>query len=157
SFSNAHIERAIHASYKIVWLKRIVRVSPQYAQAFQTPTRVDAAPQPTIVAAPARLSLQAMHVAGFPAKRRLAPAALWAASSSRRIPVSCIVVKEFRAERPRGSQRGSPCRKTAILIVTIRRLLSPRSFTRPPISILCSLPSAVENSGEGRAYHVPHR
>src|SRR5215510_13852696 len=67
--------------------ERIVRVSPQYAQAFQTPTWADAAPQPTIVAAPARSSLQVMHVAGFTAERRLAPAALWTASSSRRIPV----------------------------------------------------------------------
>ena len=129
-----------------------MRVYPQYAQAFQTPTWVDAAPQPTIVAAPARSSLQVMHVAGFTAERRLAPAALWAASRSRRIPVSCIVVKVSRAERPRGSQRGYPCRKTAILIVTIRRLLSPRSFTRPPVGIPCGLLSA--RGGEGRAYHV---
>jgi len=129
-----------------------VRVYPQYAQAFQTPTWVDAAPQPTIVAAPARSPLQVMHVAGFTAVRRLAPAALWTASSSRRIPVSCIIVKVSRAERPRGSQRGYPCHKTAILIVTIRPLLSPRSFTRPPVGIPCGLLSA--QSGEGRAYHV---
>jgi hypothetical protein len=76
-----------------------VRVSPQYAQAFQTPTWADATPQPTIVAAPARSSLRVMHVAGFTAERRLAPAALWAASSSRRIPVfasssKCLVPKD---------------------------------------------------------------
>src|SRR5215831_11011003 len=94
-----------------------------------------------------------MHVAGFTAERRLAPAALWTASSSRRIPVSCIIVKESRTERPRGSQRGYPCRKTAILIVTIRRLLSPRSFTRPPVGIPYGLLSA--QGGEGWAYHVP--
>jgi hypothetical protein len=99
--------------------------------------------------------LQAIHVVVFTAERRLAPAALWAASSSRRIPVSCIIVKVSRAERPRGSQRGYPCRKTAILIITIRRLLSPQSFTRPPIGIPCGLLSA--QGGEGRAYHVPCR
>src|SRR5262245_3720737 len=64
----------------------------------------------------------------------------------------CIIVKVSRAERPRGSQRGYPCRKTAILIVTIKRWLSPRSFTRPPVGIPCGLLSA--QSGEGRAYHV---
>jgi hypothetical protein len=64
-----------------------VRVYPQYAQAFQTLTWADAAQQPTIVAAPARSSLQVMRVADFTAERRLAPAALWIASSSRRIPV----------------------------------------------------------------------
>jgi hypothetical protein len=130
-----------------------VQVSRQHAQAFQTPAWVDAAPQPTIVAAPARSSLQAIHVAVFTAERRLAPAASSeTASSSRRIPVSCIIVKESRAERPRGSQRGYPCRKTAILVVTTRRLLSPRSFTRPPIGIPCGLLSAQR--GEGQAYHV---
>jgi hypothetical protein len=36
-----------------------------------------------------------MHVAVFTAQRRLAPAVLWAASSSRRIPVSCVIVKYF--------------------------------------------------------------
>jgi len=46
-----------------------VRVSPQYAQAFQTPTWADAAPQLTIVAAPAHSSLQVMRVAGFTAER----------------------------------------------------------------------------------------
>jgi|SRR6187431_2395112 hypothetical protein len=40
--------------------------------------------------------------------RRLALAALWAASSSRRIPVCCVIVKVFRAERPRGSLLGYP-------------------------------------------------
>src|SRR5262245_63680831 len=95
-----------------------------------------------------------MHVAVFTAERRLAPAASSeTASSSRRIPVSCIIVKESRAERPRGSQRGYPCRKTFILIITIRHLLSPRSFTRPPIGIPCGLLSA--SGGEGRAYYVP--
>ena len=83
------------------------------------------------------------------AGRRLAPAALRAASSSRRIPVSCIIVKVSRAERPRGSQRGYPCRKTAILIITIRRLLSPRSFTRPPVGIPCGLLSAQERRRSG--------
>ena len=58
-----------------------------------------------------------------------------------------------RAERPRGSQRGYPRRKTAILFVTIRRLLSPRSFTRPLVGIPYGLLSA--GGGEGRAYHVP--
>jgi hypothetical protein len=72
----------------------------------------------------------------FTAERRLAPAASSeTASSSRRIPVSCIVVKESRTERPRGSQRGYQCRKTAILIITIRRSLFPRSFTRPPVGL----------------------
>src|SRR5215831_17570046 len=53
-----------------------------------------------------------MHVTVFTVERRLAPAASSeTASSSRRIPVSCIIVKESRAERPRGSQRGYPCRK----------------------------------------------
>jgi hypothetical protein len=42
---------------------------------------------------------------------------------------------------------------TAILIITIRHLLSPRSFTRPPVVIPCGQLSAL--SGEGRAYHVP--
>jgi hypothetical protein len=47
-----------------------------------------------------------MHVTVFTAERRLAPAAsIETASSSRRILVSCIIVKESRAERPRGSQR----------------------------------------------------
>src|SRR5262245_25636565 len=74
-------------------------VYPQYAQAFQTPTCANAAQQPTIVVAPARSSLQVMHVAGFTAERRLAPAALWTASSSRRIPVfasssKCLVPKD---------------------------------------------------------------
>src|SRR5262249_4234464 len=64
-----------------------------------------------------------------------------------------IIVKASRAERPRGSQRGYPRRKTAILIVTIKRLLSPRSFTRPPVGIPYGLLSA--GGGEGRAYHVP--
>jgi hypothetical protein len=44
---------------------------------------------------------------------------------------------------------------TAILIVTIRRWLSPRSFTRPPIGIPYGLLSAI--SGEGRAYHVSYQ
>src|SRR6266498_5687935 len=86
------------------------------------------------------------------AGRRLAPAGLGPALSSRRIPVSCVIVKVSRAERPRGSQRGYPCRRTAILIVTIRRLLSPRSFTRPPVGIPYGLLSA--QGGGGRAYHV---
>src|SRR5262249_35994303 len=85
--------------------ERTVRVSPQYAQAFQTPSAEDAAPQLTIVAAPARSSLQTTHVAVVTAERRLAPAASdEATSSSRRISVSCIIVKGVRAERPRGSQ-----------------------------------------------------
>ncbi len=58
-----------------------------------------------------------------------------------------------RAERPCGSQPGYPCRKTAILIITIRHLLSPRSFTRPPVGIPYGLLSV--GGGEGRAYHVP--
>ena len=133
-----------------------MRVSPQHAQAFQTPAWADATPQPTIAVASARFSLQTMHVTVFTAERRLAPAASSeTASSSRRIPVSCIIVKESRTERPRGSQRGYPCRKTAILIVTIRRLLFPRSFTRPPVGIPCGLLSAI--SGEGWAYHVPYQ
>jgi hypothetical protein len=120
-----------------------VQVSPQHAQAFQTPAWADATPQPTIAVASARFSLQIMHVTVFTAQRRLAPAASSeTASSSRRIPVSCIIVKESRAERPRGSQRGYPCRKTAILVVTTRRWLSPRSFTRPPVGIPCGLLSA---------------
>src|SRR5262249_17524838 len=45
------------------------------------------------------------------------------------------------------------CRKMGILIITIRLLLSPRSFPRPPIGIPCGLLSA--SGGEGRAYHVP--
>src|SRR5215831_14770650 len=50
-----------------------------------------------------------MRVTVFTAERRLAPAASSeTASSSRRIPVSCIIVKESRTERPRGSQRGYP-------------------------------------------------
>jgi hypothetical protein len=130
-----------------------VQVSPQHAQAFQTPAWADATPQPAIAVASARFSLQIMHVTVFTAERRLAPAASSeTASSSRRIPVSCIIVKESRTERPRGSQRGYPCRKTAILIITIRRSLSPQSFTRPPIGIPCGLLSA--RGGEGRAYHV---
>ena len=58
-----------------------------------------------------------------------------------------------RAERPRGSQLGYPRRRTAILIITIRHWLAPRSFTRPPVGIPCGLLSA--RGGEGRAYHVP--
>jgi len=42
---------------------------------------------------------------------------------------------------------------TAILIIAIRRLLSPRSFTQPSLGIPCGLLSTF--SGEGRAYHVP--
>ena len=129
-----------------------MQVSPQHAQTFQTPAWADATPQPTIAFAPARFPLQIMHVTVFTIERRLAPAASWTASSSRRIPVSCVIVKESRTERPRGSQRGYPCRKTAILVVTIRHWLSPRSFTRPPVGIPCGLLSA--RGGEGRAYHV---
>jgi len=123
---------------------------------FKRPSTEDAAQQLTIVAAPARSALQTMHVAVFTAERRLALAVLRrTASSSRRIPVLCIIVKVSRAERPRGSLRGYPCRKTGILIVTIRRLLSPRSFTRPPVGIPCGLLFA--QGEEGRAYHVSYR
>jgi len=101
-----------------------------------------------------------MRVAAFTAERRFAPAASCeAASSSQRIPVSRIVVKGSRAERPRGSLLDYSRRDldqelvaTAILIIAIRRWLSPRSFTRPPIGIPCGLLSA--QGGEGRAYHV---
>src|SRR5262245_35688861 len=41
----------------------------------------------------------------------------------------------------------------AILIVTIRHLLSPQSFARPPIGIPRGLLSV--SGGEGRAYYFP--
>jgi hypothetical protein len=57
-------------------------VSPQHAQAFQTPAWADATPQPTIAVASARFSLQIMHVTVFTAERRLAPAASSETASS---------------------------------------------------------------------------
>jgi hypothetical protein len=67
------------------------------------------------------------------------------ASSSRRIPVCCVIVIESRSETPRGSLLGFPRRdvagcktsSTAIPIITIGRWLSPRSHTRPPVGLPC--------------------
>src|SRR5215470_3482236 len=105
-------------------------------------------------------SMECQSIAG----RRFAPAVFCeTASSSRRIPVCCVVVKVILAERPRGSQHSYLCRdvvicddSTTILTITIRHWLSPRSFARPPIGFPCGRLSAVEG-GEGRVYHVPHQ
>ena len=75
--------------------------------------------------------------------------------------------QSFRAERPRGSQRGCPCRDlvlsqnaTAIRLITSRPSLAPRSHTRPPLSLPCGRLSALRDEGSdgrGRAYHVPRQ
>src|SRR6266511_5440508 len=78
--------------------------------------------------------------------RRLAPAAPGGvASSSRRIPVCCVIVIESRTETPRGSLHGCPYRdvvvrhanSTAIPIITIGHWLFPPSHTRPPVGLPC--------------------
>src|SRR5262245_57872318 len=100
-------------------------------------------------------------------ERRLAPAApKGAASSSRRIPVCCVIVIESRTETPRGSQHGYPYRdvvgrkanSTAISIITIGHWLFPLSHTRPPVGLPCGRLSWEQGvSGEGWAYHVPRQ
>src|SRR6266511_2349831 len=74
-----------------------------------------------------------------------ASSAKGAASSSRRIPVDCIIVIGSRTETPRGSQHGYPHRDVvgrkansmAIPIITTGHWLFPRSHTRPPVGLPC--------------------
>ena len=99
-------------------------------------------------------------------ERRLAPAAPFgAASSSRRIPVFCVVVIVIRTERPRGSLHDYSHRdldqgdwpRAAIPIITIGPWLSPRSFTRPPVGFPCGRLSStlkVEEKVGLTTFHV---
>src|SRR4030095_2276394 len=94
-----------------------------------------------------------MHVAVFTAQRRLALAILRrTASSSRRIPVLCIIVKVSRVERPQGSlpafawsdlAKGS----TPIHSITERHSLSPSSSTCTAIDLPYGLSSQWERYG----------
>jgi len=101
------------------------------------------------------------------AGRRLAPAApAGAASSSRRIPVVCVIVRESRTETPGGSQRGCPRRDVVSCLTQrlSRSLQSGLSFLRhlipdlPSVFLAVNFPElkATQEKAGLTTFHVNH-
>ena len=109
-----------------------------------------------IVVQPSHSTLQTMHVAVSTIQRRLAPAALgllqvldeflFFASSSKSLASKDLAEVSTVA---RAVILLLESNSTAILIITIRRLLSPRSFTRPLIGFPYGQLSAAQRKRSG--------